>query len=141
MRASISVRWGSSRRRLQFVMDVDELIYRVFCPRKLRLALDDAAELEAPALPSFKGLDSGPVLKLLAVMIMIALMAGTSILPMFRTLFDAGDSLCGALPRSCERACAHARTHACTRVCWAAERAGSGPPRGVPGHDLDLTVP
>ena len=81
----------------QFVLDVDELIFRVFCPRKLKLVLDDvnAHKLRVAAMPTYKGLDTGPLVKLLAATTMIALMAGTSILPMANVLYDAGDSLCG----------------------------------------------
>ena len=81
----------------QFVLDVDELIFRVFCPRELKRVLDDvnAHKLRVAAMPTYKGLDAGPVLKLLAATTMIALMAGTSILPMANVLYDAGDSLCG----------------------------------------------
>ena len=64
-----------------------------------------------PALPVYKGLDAGAVLKLVAALVMIGVMAGTSIEPQARVVLEAGDALCGT----------HRTTHALRHLDFDAE--------------------
>ena len=85
----------SSSVRVQFVLDVDKVLFSAFCPQKLKEMLDVAGELDIPPTPRYNSLDSGVVLKLTAAFAMIAIMVGTTILPQLGVLQEAAEALCG----------------------------------------------
>jgi hypothetical protein len=79
----------------QFVMEVDEMLFEAFAPKRLKNVLQHAKNLEVKPLRRFFGLDLSPVFKLLLTGLMIGLMAGLSIAPQTQYLRDAGDAMCG----------------------------------------------
>jgi hypothetical protein len=76
-------------------LEADEVLFSAFCPRKLKQTLEEAPELELHPLPCFKGLDGGAALKLGAAIVMIGVMAGTTVAPQVQVFQDAADALCG----------------------------------------------
>jgi hypothetical protein len=78
-------------------LNIDEGFFEAFCPQSLKDALLQTAEINLPRIPSYKGLDIASVLKLVAVLAMIGVMAGTSIVPQAQVVVEAGDALCGTL--------------------------------------------
>ncbi len=85
----------------QFVMEIDELLFDAYAPKKLKDALRKAAKLEMPSLRRFHGMDLSPVLKLSATLVMIGVMIFTGIAPQTRFLIDAGAAMCGTPGRPC----------------------------------------
>ncbi len=81
-------------------MEIDECLFAAFCPQQLKNALANAAELELPAVPTIRGLDVGPVLRLCATFAMIGFMGATAIAPQAHDVYAAGDAICGT-PRVC----------------------------------------
>ena len=96
--------------RVQFVLDVDKVLFSVFCPKELKEMLDVAGELEVPPTPSYNSLNSGVVLKLTAAFVMIGIMVGTTILPQLGVLQEAAEALCGM--------CRDAPVYRRARVVW-----------------------
>ena len=80
---------------LEFVLEVDELLYNAFAPMKLKVAMTKAAELDLPPLRTFHGLDLPPVFRLCSTLVLIGIMVGTNIAPQTQFLTDAGDAMCG----------------------------------------------
>ena len=85
----------------QFVMEVDELLFEAFAPKRLKTVLKHGKTLEMKPLSRSFGLDPNPVVKLLLTSLMIGLMASFSILPQTEYLKAAGDAMCGARARAC----------------------------------------
>ncbi len=71
------------------------MLFSAFCPEKLKQTLKKAPELELPPLPCFKGLDGGAAIKLGAAIVMIGVMASTTVAPQVQVFQDAADALCG----------------------------------------------
>ena len=80
---------------LQFVLQIDEQLFASFAPRNLKRALAKSAKLVVASLPPFHGLDSAPVLKLIAALTMVGCLLGTFVLPQNALLDAAKVALCG----------------------------------------------
>ena len=85
----------------QFVMEVDELLFEAFAPKRLKTVLKHGKTLEMKPLRRSFGLDPSPVVKLLLTSLMIGLMASFSILPQTEYLKAAGDAMCGTRAGAC----------------------------------------
>ena len=81
--------------RWQFVMNIDEQLFASFAPRNLKFALAKSAELVVASLPTFRGMDLAPVLKLLAALTMVGCLLGTFVMPQNSLLNEAKVTLCG----------------------------------------------
>jgi hypothetical protein len=77
-------------------MEVDELLFEAFAPKRLKNVLEHGKTIELKPLRRVFGLDLAAVLKLGATIVMIGLMAGLSIAPQTEYLLAAGDAMCGA---------------------------------------------
>jgi hypothetical protein len=88
---------------LEFVLEVDELLYDAFAPLKLKDALAKAAELDLPRLRTVHGQDVPPVLRLCTAIVMLGFMVGTNIAPQAHVLSEAGDAMCGTRTGPCNR--------------------------------------
>jgi hypothetical protein len=96
-------------------MEIDDILYEAFAPQRLTETFQKAKTLHLPSTKTLWGLDPGPVLKLCATVVMIGVMAGTSMKTQSQDLKDAGDAVCGTRtgpvrpsrdPPSSRRACA-----------------------------------
>jgi hypothetical protein len=85
----------AKRCNMQFVMEVDEMLFEAFAPQRLKGVLENGKMIKLKPLRRFFGLDIPPVLKLVATSVMIGLMAGLSIVPQTQYLLAAGDAMCG----------------------------------------------
>jgi hypothetical protein len=92
---------------LEFVLEVDELLYNAFAPMKLKVAMTKAAELDLPPLRTFHGLDLPPVFRLCSTLVLIGIMVGTNIAPQTQFLTDAGDAMCGTCMGLVQFSCRH----------------------------------
>jgi hypothetical protein len=99
-------------------MEIDDILYEAFAPQRLTETFQKAKTLQLPSTKKLWGLDPGPVLKLCATVVMIGIMAGTSMKTQSQDLKDAGDAVCGARtcpvwpsrnPPSSRRVCAGGR--------------------------------
>lgn len=84
---------------MQFVMEVDEMLFEAFAPKRLKKVLEHGKTIEMKPLRRLFGMDLAPMLKLLLTSLMIGLMAGLSIGPQTEYLRAAGDALCGKCGR------------------------------------------
>ena len=84
-------------------MEIDDILYEAFAPQRLTEMFQKAKTLQLPSTKKLWGLDPGPVLKLCATVVMIGVMAGTSMKTQSQDLKDAGDALCGA--HTCQCGC------------------------------------
>ena len=82
-------------RAWQFVMEIDTVLFACFAPRNLKRALAKSAELVVASLPTFRGMDLAPVLKLIAALTMVGCLLGTIIVPQNSLIDDAEATLCG----------------------------------------------
>jgi hypothetical protein len=76
-------------------VEIDDILYEAFAPQRLTETFQKAKTLQLPSTKTLWGLEPGPVLKLFATVVMIGVMAGTSILTQTQDLKDAADALCG----------------------------------------------
>ena len=98
-------------------MEVDELLFDAFAPRRLKRLLAHGKRLPMKPLRRVFGLDLGPVIKLLLTGTMLGLMVGFSILPQTEFLNAAGDAMCGAHAGPRWRARHLPVTALCGRLC------------------------
>jgi hypothetical protein len=82
-------------RAWQFVMEIDTVLFASFAPRNLKRALAKSAELVVASLPTFRGMDLAPVLKLIAALTMVGCLVGIIIVPQNSLIDDAEATLCG----------------------------------------------
>lgn len=80
---------------LEFVVEIDDILYEAFAPQRLTETFQKAKTLQLPSTKKLWGLDPGPVLKLCATVVMIGVMAATSMKTQSQDLKDAGDAVCG----------------------------------------------
>ena len=66
-----------------------------FAPQKLKIAFAKAAVIEMPALPDFRVIDMGSLLKFTVSFGMIVVLLFASILPQTQLFGDAGSAICG----------------------------------------------
>ena len=77
-------------------MQVDEGMFTAFAPQLLKQQLAEIEELVVPSVSlSFRGLDVGAVLKLVAAAVSLAVVILMLIVPQSQVLAEAADALCG----------------------------------------------
>jgi hypothetical protein len=82
-------------------MEVDEMLFEAFAPKRLKNVLEHGKTIELKPLRRVFGLDLAPVLKLLLTSTMLGLMVGFSIAPQTEYLIAAGDAMCGTCGQCC----------------------------------------
>jgi hypothetical protein len=103
-------------------MEIDERLFEAFSPNELKDALDEAAEIELPPIrPTWGGTALAPMRKLLvsnllgpmtklgAALVMVAIFAAATVAPQAQLARDAGTVLCGMRPGPVVGGCAIAR--------------------------------
>ena len=82
---------------LEFVMDIDEIIYSALAPFHLKKMLAQVQPIPLPPSPTFNKLDLGAVFTMVGVVVSLVLIVVLGIEPRINTLRDARHALCGGV--------------------------------------------
>lgn len=80
---------------LEFIINVDEVIFAALSPAQVRRVLSSTAPLKLPARKQWSGMDMQAISLLTFVVGVLSLVVGVTLMPQYERLSDAADAICG----------------------------------------------